>query len=101
MSHARLRMRSLLAVLLLLPLAGCLSDQKAAAARCTATAKAQHPRSADQSEEEYTDALGDPILKCMKAVGYYYYSDQPDCDALASNPYCYYPKDHSRPKPQG
>jgi hypothetical protein len=91
-------MRPLLAVFLLLPLSGCFSDQKAAAARCTATAKAQHPRSIDQTEEEYTDALGNPITTCMKTAGYSYYPDQPDCDALASNPYCYYPKDHARPK---
>ena len=89
MLHARLRMRPLLAVLLLLPLAGCFSDQKAAAARCTATAKTQHPRQPDQSEEEYTDSLDGPISTCMKAAGYVYYSDQPDCDALYSNPHCY------------
>ena len=86
MPPARFRM---LAVLLLLPLAGCFSDQKAAAARCTAKAKAEHARSADQSEEEYLDSLGGPIVGCMKAAGYYYYEDQPDCDGTAGNPYCY------------
>ena len=89
MLNVRLRMRSLLIGLLLLPLAGCFSDQKAAASRCTATAKAQHPHLVDQSEEEYMDSLDNPISKCMKAAGYYYFSDQPDCDGVHSNPYCY------------
>ena len=91
----------LIAALLVLPLAGCLSDQKEAVARCTATAKALHHRQANQSEEEYTDSLDEPISTCMKAAGYLYYSDQPDCDALYSNPYCYYPKDRPQPRPQG
>jgi len=82
-------MRALLVVLLLIPLAGCFSDQKNAAARCTAKAKAEHARSIDQSEEEYIDSLDGPISTCMKAAGYFYYSAQPDCDGSFSNPYCY------------
>jgi hypothetical protein len=82
-------MRRLLIILLLLPLAACFSDQKAAAARCTAKAKAESARSVDQTEEEYIDSLDGPISACMKAAGYYYYSAQPDCDGSYSNPYCY------------
>ena len=82
-------MRSLLIVVLLLPLWSCFSDQKAVTARCTAIAKAQRPRLTDQTEEEYINSLDDPISRCMKTAGYFYYSDQPDCDALYSNPHCY------------
>ena len=89
MRHVHSLIRSLIIVLLLLPVAGCFSDQKAAASRCTANAKAHYARLAGQSEEEYLDFLGGPIVDCMKAAGYYYYEDQPDCDGTASNPYCY------------
>ncbi|MGA7712018.1 MAG: hypothetical protein WCA81_08960 [Rhizomicrobium sp.] len=82
-------MRALLAVLLILPLAGCHSDQKAASKRCVAKAKAENARSADQSEEEYIDSLDRPIDDCMRAAGYYYYSAQPACDGSHSNPGCF------------
>jgi hypothetical protein len=83
-------MRSVLIALLLLPLAGCHSDPKPAAAKCIAKAKAESPRTPYQTEEEYTDSLGSSIGECMKAAGYVFEPAQDRCaDGSNSNPECY------------
>jgi len=88
-------LKPLLAALLLVPLAGCHPDPKPAMAQCVVKAKADSPRTPDQSEEEYIDSLGFSVSDCMGAAGYIFYPAESRCDdGSSSNPYCYTAKRH-------
>ena len=82
-----------LAVMLLLPLAGCHPNPEPAMAQCVTKAKAASPRTPDQTEEEYTDSLGSSVADCMGRAGYIFRPEQSLCDdGSSSNPDCYTPK---------
>ena len=85
-----MKLRPLLAAILLMPLASCHPNPKPAMAQCVAKAKSESPRTPDQTEEEYIDSLGSSVADCMGRVGYIFRPEQPLCDdGSSSNPYCY------------
>ena len=80
----------LLMAILLMPLTGCHPHPKPAMAQCVAKAKAESPRSGDQTEDEYTDSLGSSVEDCMGKAGYIFRPEAALCDdGSSSNPDCY------------
>jgi hypothetical protein len=88
-----LKMRAALALILILPVAGCYPAQKQTLAGCiaqsTRTAQFDNPNA---SQEEKHDVIGEGVAACMKAAGYRRNPTDTQCvDDVDFNPRCYMP----------
>jgi hypothetical protein len=83
--------RALVVLTLMLPLAGCLAEQKREAARCATEAMRAYPN----DNNAIGKGRGNYVVKCMEAAGYewswYNVECQPSDLFITENAYCYRP----------
>ncbi len=83
-------MRRLLAIVMLLPLAGCFEDQKQQAASCDAEAQRTYPTERRETGSKWAAYVD----TCMTAHEYDWRIGEKRCEVvngMEANPYCYIP----------